>query len=210
MHVLLFLVFSEQRLPPLPYAAAGPRAGDAVAAPGSADGGLEVVALAPTTPQPVVPPPEPLPIPEVTMEVAPEPEPEIAPPELDATQLDRLQALAGTGNTATEAAGLEGATGRGNAGTAAEGRRRVTPPTPRGLILPPADRPGDVRGREVGVWVFVTRTGTVVPDSTRLEPPTGDGDFDERLRQQAAEWVFEPARRGGEAVAEWFRYVIVL
>lgn len=86
----------------------------------------------------------------------------------------------------------------------------VTPPAPRGLILPPSDRPGKVRGKEVTVWVFVTETGTVVADSTRLLPPTGDSKFDDRLRRQASQWVFQPARRAGEAVAEWFRYTITL
>jgi hypothetical protein len=67
-----------------------------------------------------------------------------------------------------------------------------------------------VRGREVDVWVFVTVRGQVVSDSTRLDPTSGDGKFDDRLKKQAAEWVFEPAKRGGKPVAEWFRYTIVL
>jgi len=50
----------------------------------------------------------------------------------------------------------------------------------------------------------------VVADSTRLAPSSGDSKFDERLRRQAAEWVFNPAKKGGQPVAEWFRYTIVL
>jgi outer membrane biosynthesis protein TonB len=86
----------------------------------------------------------------------------------------------------------------------------VVPPAPRGLILPPADRPGKVRGKEVEVWVFVTAGGAVVADSTRLSPSSGDSRFDERLKKQAAQWMFQPARREGRAVAEWFRYVLTL
>jgi len=78
------------------------------------------------------------------------------------------------------------------------------------MILPPADRPASVRGKEVEVWVFVTEQGRVIADSTRIHPSTGDRRFDERLRRQAAQWVFEPARKGGRPVAEWFQYVIGL
>ncbi len=52
--------------------------------------------------------------------------------------------------------------------------------------------------------------GSVVPDSTRVIPSTGDSKFDDRLKRQAAEWVFDPARSMGRAVAEWFRYFITL
>jgi hypothetical protein len=50
----------------------------------------------------------------------------------------------------------------------------------------------------------------VVADSTRLDPRTGNGSFDDRLKKQAAEWVFDPARKDGRAIAEWFKYTIVL
>jgi hypothetical protein len=67
-----------------------------------------------------------------------------------------------------------------------------------------------VKGKEIDVWVFVTEKGMVVADSTRLDPGSGDRGFDDRLKKQASEWVFEPARRGGRVIAEWFRYTIVL
>ncbi|NIP60097.1 MAG: hypothetical protein GWM92_17380, partial [Gemmatimonadetes bacterium] len=63
-------------------------------------------------------------------------------------------------------------------------------------------------GTEVQVWVFVDERGRVVPDSTRLRPPTDDRAFNRRLVEEAAQWVFEPARQGGEAVAAWFPYTI--
>jgi hypothetical protein len=52
--------------------------------------------------------------------------------------------------------------------------------------------------------------GRVIADSTRLRPPTGDTRYDQQLRNQAAQWLFEPARRGGQPVAAWFEYTITL
>ncbi|MXY29612.1 MAG: hypothetical protein F4043_13565 [Gammaproteobacteria bacterium] len=74
------------------------------------------------------------------------------------------------------------------------------------MILPPSNR--SLRDREVEVWVFVLESGRVAADSVRLMPPTSDRDFNRRLIQEAARWMFEPARRGGMPVAAWFRYVI--
>ena len=194
-------------IPDSPFAAAGPRAGDMRAAAG---GGAEIIALQVTAPQiaptPVVPKVEPV--------VTPEPQKVEVEPEVAAAApvTAPVAVLAGTGQAqgATTGAGLAGGTGRGDGGTGDEGLFRVVPPSPRGLILPPSDRPGKMRGREVDVWVFVDARGRVVGDSTRLAPTTGDRKFDDRLREQAADWVFEPARRGGRAVAEWFRYTIIL
>jgi hypothetical protein len=56
----------------------------------------------------------------------------------------------------------------------------------------------------------VNSAGRVVPDSTRLNPSTGDRKFDRRLREHAAGWVFEAALDHGRPVAEWFRYTIVM
>jgi hypothetical protein len=109
-----------------------------------------------------------------------------------------------------EGPGLADGEGAGDGGTEAEGRFRVVPPRPKGMILPPSDRPADVRGREVEVWVYVAATGRVVADSTRLNPPTGDRRFDRRLREHASGWVFEAARRDGRPVGEWFRYTIIM
>jgi hypothetical protein len=47
-----------------------------------------------------------------------------------------------------------------------------------------------------------------VADSTRLNPPTSDRGFNRRLIEEAAEWVFHPARRNNQAVAAWFPYTI--
>ncbi|NIP78952.1 MAG: hypothetical protein GWM90_07035 [Gemmatimonadetes bacterium] len=203
-HVLLFLIFSARPLPLSPFSAAGPRRGDFRAAPG---GGMQAVELSrPASARPV--PPEPVPTlePEET-----EVEPEAEPPDEDAPVIALADQVAVPGTQGpTVGVGLLDGTGRGDGGTEAEGRFRVVPPRPRGLMLPPGDRPDQVRGREVEVWVFVTEEGEVVPDSTRLNPPTGDRGFDRKLREYAADWVFEAAQRDGRNVAEWFRYTLIM
>jgi len=197
-------------IPDSPFAAAGPRAGDDRAAAG---GGMQAVNLQITPPQPEpqqvvpqIPVPTPEPTPRVEVQVD-QPKPQVL-----ATVASNIQGVASAdvGKGTEAGSGVEGGTGQGDGGNAEEGLFRVVPPSPRGLILPPSDRPGSVRGKEVDVWVFVTAVGRVLPDSTRLAPPTGDRKFDERLRKQAAEWVFEPARKDGQPVSEWFRYTIVL
>lgn len=209
IHILIVLAFrTELPIPDVPFAAAGPRAGDDRAAPG---GGMEVVALQivreelPPEPEQVV---EPRPVPEPVPEVQPieKPKPVVAA----VVRRIAKAATPGEGRGADVGDGIENGTGAGDGGTAEEGRFRVVPPSPRGLILPPADRPDEVRGREVDVYVFITETGRVVADSTRITQSSGDRDLDERLKEQAAEWVFNPARRGGRTVAAWFRYTIIL
>lgn len=207
-HLLLFLLFGGEGAPPSPYAAAGPREGDPRAAP--LGGGMQVIdlVLESAAPLPVVPPP--VPVPDIEVEV--EPLPELERPEVSLPDLGEGGMKGDEGDRDGEGSerGVEGGRGRGDGGTEEEGHSRVTPPAPRGLILPPGDRPGRVRGKEVVVWVFVDERGRVISDSTRLLPPTGDSKFDERLRKQASEWVFRPAQRGDESVAEWFRYTIRL
>ncbi len=210
LHVLILLAFRNERpLPPSPFAAAGPRAGDDQAAAG---GGTQVIAMRIAQPQ-VVPPdpvvPEPIVEPVIEQEKEPEPEPEVEPVVAVTSEVDGRGEV-GQGVGKAQGAGVEGGTGQGDGGTSDEGLFRVLPPSPLALIIPPADRPSKVRGKEVDVWVFVNTRGRVVPDSTRIAPSTGDRKFDTKLREQAAEWVFQPARRGNQAVAEWFRYTIVL
>jgi hypothetical protein len=205
-HVALFLYFGGEHLPPSPYAAAGERARDIRAAQGS---GLEAVQL--QSPQRHAAPPVPVPIPDPDP-VDPDPEetePEVVLDEVPAVALGEAVALPGEAGSRPDP-GLADGRGQGDGGTEADGRFRVVPPRPRGLTLPPGDRPADVRGKEVEVWVFVASTGEVVSDSTRLHPSTGDRRYDRRLRDHAAAWVFEAARRDGRAVSEWFRYTIIM
>lgn len=203
VHLCLALAFWGVRTPPSPFAAAGPRSGDDRAAAG---GGMQALNLRIAEPRPaVVRPPAPVPVPEVTVEVE-----EIEEPAAPPVDVGAMVGVSGEDRGTAEGAGLADGTGEGDGGTEAEGRFRVFPPQPRGLLLPPTDRPGKVRGKTVAVWVFVDEKGRVVPDSTRIIPSTGDSGFDKRLARQAADWVFEPARKLGEAVAEWFTYQISL
>jgi outer membrane biosynthesis protein TonB len=210
-HIAVVLFFRHPLvIPESPFAAAGPRAGDDQAAAG---GGMEVVQMQIVEPQPEpqevepeTPVPVPEPVPEIPLTVE-QPQPQVI-----ATVVSTVMGVAAAepGKGADAGPGVEGGTGQGDGGTAEEGLFRVVPPSPRGLILPPSDRPGRVRGKEVDVWVFVTIAGRVLADSTRLTPSTGDRKFDDRLRKQASEWVFEPARKEGQPIAEWFRYTIIL
>jgi len=208
-HAGVFVMFRTGIVePPSPFAAAGPRAGDAAAAEG---GGMQAIAMRvrmPEAPRPIPRPPVPLPVPaeervvieEVEAAVAEQPDAQVGPV--------TLSNAAGAGTSPNP--GVTGGTGAGDGGSGTEGLFRVVPPSPRGLIMPPNNPPRRIRGREVDVWVFVTDRGQVVEDSTRVLPSTGDRGFDGKLRERAAQWVFEPARRDGRAVSEWFRYTIIL
>jgi TonB family protein len=204
LHILIVLLFRQEvLLPETPTSAAGERAGDPEAAAG---GGMEVIAyrLESQTPEtePTVPEPEPVPT---------EPQPEVEPQEEPAREPSQplgQQAGAGEGRGTDTGPGTETGTGRGDGGTSDEGLNRVTAPTPRGMILPPSDRPGKVKGMTVTVYVFVAASGAVVSDSTRIAPSTGDSRFDRRLRDDAAQWKFRPGMRGGQPIASWFPYTI--
>ncbi len=208
LHAGLFLLWRGTRLPRSPFSAAGPQAGDDRAAAG---GGMRAVKLAVVAPAAAAKPPRPVPVPDAVAEPKPEPQPQ---PQISVASapaaVNAVVGTLGSGDAARRGPGRADGTGQGAGGTEAEGRFRVVPPSPRGLILPPPDRPKSVRGKEIAVWVFVSAAGDVVSDSTRLDPTTGNRGFDNRLRDLAAEWVFEPARRDGRAVAEWFRYVLVM
>jgi hypothetical protein len=190
-HVAIFLFWRVVPIPPSPLSAAGPRAGDYFAA----GGGMESMNLRVPPARPIVPPRVPL----ISLEDI--------PIEFDADpQLD-LAAMTGEAPGMSEGPpGIEGGQGRGDGGTAAEGFFRLVPPSPRGMIIPPTN--SSLRGKKVEVWVFVDAAGRVVADSTRLNPPTSDRGFNRRLIQEAAEWVFNPARRNDQPVASWFPYTI--
>jgi hypothetical protein len=190
-HLLVFFAWRGNVIPLSPFAAAGPRSGDNRAAAGS----LQALNVRTPPPTPVVPPLVPLPT-EITVE----------PVEWeDEVELDPSAVLGDAPGT-TDLPGLETGTGRGDGGNADEGLYRLEPPSPRGMIIPPANR--SLRGTEVQVWVFVNEVGRVVADSTRLDPPTRDRDFNRRLIREAAEWSFRPARQEGRPVASWFPYKI--
>lgn len=191
VHVVVFLLWRHQPVPLSPFAAAGPRAHGAEAARGS----MQAMNLSSPPSIPVVPPPVPLPS-----------EVDIEPLEFDDMPKVDLSGMGEEVGLEAPGAGTPTGTGAGDGGTAEEGLFRMVPPSPRGMIIPPSN--DNLKGAEIQVWVFVDERGRVVPDSTTLRPPTKDRKFNERLIQEAAEWVFEPARKGGEPVATWFPYKI--
>lgn len=206
-HVLIVLLFRQPIvIPEVAGSAAGRDANDERAAAG---GGMEVVAI-----RVIEPPPEPeevvTPVPVTVEPVIVEPEVVRPPtPQPPAPTPGRSQSE-GEDRGENRGPGTDRGTGEGAGGADDGGDSAISAPTPRGLILPPSDRPARVRGRTVTVYVFVTDRGRVVADSTRLDPSSGDRGYDNRLRRDAADWVFNPARQAGRAVAAWFQYVIVL
>lgn len=60
------------------------------------------------------------------------------------------------------------------------------------------------------IWTFIDEGGRVVPDLTRLEPPTSNEEFNLRLLRQVTEWLFRPAQQNGRAVSAWFSYRILV
>ncbi|MCY4398668.1 MAG: hypothetical protein OXE96_04885 [Gemmatimonadetes bacterium] len=191
LHLFVFVFAGSRPLPLSPYSAAGPDAGDNRAAAGSMQA-LNMVA----------PPRPPIERPRIPVPVDIEIDPVVVETEIS---MD-VAALLGERPELDGPPGLANGDGEGDAGTASEGLRRLLPPTPRGMIIPPANR--ELRGTTIEVWVFVDEAGQVVPDSTRLNPPTRDRGFNRQLIREAAQWVFRPGTRGGEPVAAWFPYTI--
>jgi hypothetical protein len=191
-HLLLVVAWRGRPvIPQSPFAAAGPRAGDDRAAAGS----MHAMNLSAPQPLPITPPPVPI---EVAIQVKP----------IEFSPLAEMNPATVIGDAPGSGAGPGTATGtgKGDGGTADSGLYRLQPPTPRGMIIPPSDK--SLKGTKVQVWVFVDDRGKVVPDSTRLNPPTKDKGFNQRLINEASEWVFRPAMKDGKPVASWFPYTI--
>lgn len=192
LHVILFFAWRVVPLPRSPLSAAGPRSGDFRAA----GGGMQSVNLRVAAPRAITPPR----VPVITFDDV-DPVVFDVRPEIDLSVVGGEAPGIGDGLP-----GIEGGTGRGDGGTGQEGYFDLIPPSPRGLIVPPDH--DALKGKTVDVWVFVDATGRVVADSTRLDPPTSDRGLNRRLISEAAEWVFNPAKRQNEAVAAWFPYSI--
>lgn len=200
VHITVLLLFQSSSLPPSPGAAAGPRAGSPKAAAGG--GGLTAIVFQP--PRPIVVPPRPEAVVEpkpIQLERLPDLRLSFSPVMLDAPGEGRVPG-------GERGPGLPGGEGEGDAGDAAAGLLRLIRPHPRGIILPPLGGPPEVRGREVRVQVFVSAAGTV--DSVRLDPPTANREYNERLIREALSWKWEPALRGGRKVAAWAEYTIAI
>ncbi len=190
-HLVVFIGWRGTVIPESPFAAAGPKAGDSRAAAG----GMQAITI-PTPPtRPITPPLIPL---EIALEVE--------PVDFQQEPMFDQAALFGQDPGMALGPGIADGTGQGDGGDSDEGLNRLQPPSPRGMIIPPSNK--SLKGTTVEVWVFVNAQGRVVADSTRLNPPTRDRSFNRRLISEAAEWVFRPAQKGGEAVASWFPYQI--
>lgn len=192
LHLSLLFSWRVIPIPRSPLSAAGPRNGDFLAA----GGGMQSLNLQINS-RPIVRPR----VPVISLEMTEEPIEFDIDPQLDMGALVGEAPGLGDGPP-----GIEGGQGRGDGGTAAQGYFQMVPPSPRGLIIPPSSE--SLKGKQVEVWVFVDAAGKVVPDSTRLNPPTSDGGFNRRLIKEAAEWVFNPATRNDQAIAAWFPYTI--
>lgn len=190
LHIFVLMPGGGRPIPPTPFAAAGPRANDARAAMG----GMQAIHVVSPPPRPIERPRAPLPV-----------EIEIEPVVIEQEPIFDPAALIGE-RPGLDDPGLANGDGRGDGGTATGGLRRLLPPSPRGMIIPPANR--NLRGVEIDVWILVDASGQVVADSTRLDPPTRDRGFNRQLIREAAQWVFRPGTKDGQSVAAWFVYRI--
>ena len=192
LHLLILLGSRGAVIPLSPFAAAGPRAGDNRAARGS----MQAVSLRAPPPVQIVPPLIPIPT-DIPIE----------PVQFEQEIVTDAASVLGEEPGLDEAPGLENGDGEGDGGNSNEGFYRLQPAVPRGVILPPNH--DSLRGKAVQVWVFVNERGRVIPDSTRLDPPTGSGDLNRQLIREASEWIFRPAVQEGKAVASWYPYRII-
>lgn len=191
LHVLVLLLGGGRPIPLSPFAAAGPQTGDNRAA----RGGVQALNVRTPPPQPIERPVRPKPV-----------EFDFEPIDFSLERAFEEAAFIGDDPGAVNAGTATGE-GTGDGGTAEEGLMTVLAPSPRGITIP-HDPPRSVAGVDVKVWVFVNEFGEVVADSTRLEPPTRDRRYNERLLKVASEWVFRPATRGGLPIAAWFAYTV--
>ena len=215
-HLAVLLSVRSAIVPEAPFTAAGPDRGDYRAAEGGGGALTMVEVRVETAPEPeeeeIVEPVEvPVPVPVPEPEIEPEtPVAEIAEEQVEASLPGQGQAGTGGEEGAAEGAGTAEGGGEGGGGADAAGDAGLIAPRPRGILIPPSGQPASARGQEITVWVFVTAAGRVLADSTRLEPATSDGRYNNRLRQSVADWVFEPARRAGNVVAAWYPFQIIL
>lgn len=160
---------------------------------------------------PAVPKPVPPPVPErrhpvVTPATPPVVVPRVVPPPapVESTSVAPPQVATGADSSAGGSPGTGGGVG-GGAGTGAGGGAgdrvgpgtggeggRGTAPEPRQLVLPPADYPKDMRGRQVDVTFYVTADGRV--DRIAVAPEIRDGGFARKFAEAMQNYRFRPAR----------------
>ncbi|HEX7051181.1 MAG TPA: energy transducer TonB [Longimicrobiales bacterium] len=185
----------------------------APAAPAAA----EPVPAEPTPPEAVTTPP---PIPEPPVLDVPLPELSLpAPPKIPA-MAPPAPVLAGVGRGNGAGAGTGAGTGPGSGGGMGGGEGggigsgtgpgagsgRVVAPTPAVLLIPPQP-PDHLRGKSIVLRLIIDAAGEV--RDVDLVPPTGDREYDDKLRRMAADWRFRPARNAAnQPVAATFEVTI--
>lgn len=218
VHFLLLIAFRETvMIPRSTDSAAGPPRGDIRPAGGGS--GLTMIEVRPErAAEPVVEEvPVPVPVPEPVVVVVPEevnepvPDPDPNPVLIGTPSTPGVGGPGdgGQGGSSDGPAAGDG-DGLGGGGTGAGGPPAVVPPRPRGIFIPPQGMPSSARGQEITVRVFVSETGHVDRSTVRLEPPTSDSRYNQRLIQSVAEWRFDPARQEGRAVSTWYNFQIIL
>jgi len=155
--------------------------------------------------------------------VTPVPLPEIRPPDVAPPTLSTAQLLAalGPGEGPGKGAGLGPGAGTGTGGGTGAGRGpgmgpdsggaggSLYPPTPRQIILPPADRPASVRGTTVTVRFEISERGDVMRVS--LSPTLPDRSFAHEFTQRLQRYTFTPATTlDGRPVAAIYQIRITL
>ena len=203
---------------PGPGFGTGPTSGPAGGGGGGAER-IEYIDISPeaaaeveefVVPEPEIPEPEPeVPEPALPALETPAPAPSPAPPAAAAPQPTPGAGSGagegtgtGTGTGPGDGPGAGGGSGGGTGGGIGSGEGTGTggggggdgtirPPVPMSVILPPTP-PASVRGRTVELRLAIDARGAVT--RADIVTPTGDRNFDNRLRRTALDWRFQPAR----------------
>jgi len=147
--------------------------------------------------------------------------PEEVPQQVSVEDLASLAQPTGSGLGAGQGPGVGPGSGSGTGGgsgsgvgtgvgpDSGRGRGSYYPPQPQGIIMPPPDRPSELRGTTVTAHFEISARGEVL--RVTLDPPIRDrrfsGEFVERLRR----YTFTPAyTRDGRPMAAPFEIRITL
>jgi len=174
---------------------------------GGGGGGARALLVYTPPAQPAAGPALPVPPPLVMPKVTPVPLPEIRPPDVAPPTLSTAQLLAALGPGEGPGKGAGRGPGMGPDSGGAGGS--LYPPTPRQIILPPADRPASVRGTTVTVRFEISERGDVMRVS--LSPTLPDRSFAHEFTQRLQRYTFTPATTlDGRPVAAIYQIRITL
>ena len=191
LHLIVIIGWNGDVIPQTMLTASGSRSSSGSAVTGS----LQVIILRTLPSLGIIQPPRP-----VEVEIGMQP----------VEWKDQFEQELGKGFKAVSPFALEPAgdtnTGAGDEGNAERGVDRLRPASPIRLTLPLAV--SDLRGTQLKVRVFVDEKGRVVPDSTRLDPPSQNRLYEQLLIGEATEWTFRPGSFRGRPVSSWFFYTL--